>query len=107
MSTGRLEASSGRFYNAYLKASSYRTWFMLGILIACSQSLGVIEKLWVRQWGQAYGDGAELGPHIMAPSVLTENEALNETATYPTMTIDTTRTTTSMLMPLASAPHVA
>ncbi|KAG1809100.1 uncharacterized protein BJ212DRAFT_1484598 [Suillus subaureus] len=63
-------------YNAYLKASSYRTWFMLGILIACSQSLGVIEKLWVRQWGQAYGDGAELGPHIMAPSVLTENEAL-------------------------------
>ncbi|KAG1837297.1 hypothetical protein F4604DRAFT_1843943 [Suillus subluteus] len=63
-------------YNAYLKASSYRTWFMLGILIACSQTLGVTEKLWVRQWGQAYGDGAELGPHIMAPSVLTENEAL-------------------------------
>lgn len=63
-------------YNAYLKASSYRTWFMLGILIVCSQSLGVTEKLWVRRWGQAYDDGAELGPHIMAPSVLTENEAL-------------------------------
>jgi ABC-type multidrug transport system fused ATPase/permease subunit len=63
-------------YNAYLKASSYRTWFMLGLLIACSQSLGVIEKLWVRQWGQAYGDGADLGPHIMATSVLIENEAL-------------------------------
>ncbi|KAG2344835.1 hypothetical protein BDR05DRAFT_1016249 [Suillus weaverae] len=63
-------------YNAYLKASSYRTWVMLGILICCSQSLGVIEKLWVREWGQAYGDDAELPPYIMASSVLTENEAL-------------------------------
>ncbi|KAG1773289.1 hypothetical protein EV702DRAFT_1131440 [Suillus placidus] len=63
-------------YNAYLKASSYRTWVMLGILICCSQSLGVIEKLWVREWGQAYGDDAELAPYIMASSVLTENEAL-------------------------------
>lgn len=63
-------------YNAYLKASSYWTWFMLGILIACSQSLGVIEKLWVREWGQAYGDGAETTPYIMASSAFTESEAL-------------------------------
>ncbi|KAG2056641.1 hypothetical protein BDR06DRAFT_952711 [Suillus hirtellus] len=63
-------------YNAYLKASSYWTWFMLGILIVCSQSLGVIEKLWVREWGQAYGDGTEPAPYIMPSSVLTENEVL-------------------------------
>ncbi|KAG1750553.1 uncharacterized protein EDB91DRAFT_1108133 [Suillus paluster] len=63
-------------YNAYLKASSYRTWFLLGILIVFSQSLGVLEKLWVRQWGDAYGDGAQPTPYIMASSVLTENEAL-------------------------------
>ncbi|KAG2143718.1 hypothetical protein DEU56DRAFT_792331 [Suillus clintonianus] len=63
-------------YNAYLKASSYRTWFLLGILIVCSQSLGVIEKLWVREWGQAYGEDTEPAPYIMTSSVLTENEAL-------------------------------
>lgn len=63
-------------YNAYLKASSYRTWFMLGILIVCSQSLGVIEKLWVREWGQAYDRGAQPSLYMMTSSALTENEAL-------------------------------
>ncbi|KAG1873894.1 hypothetical protein F4604DRAFT_1765807 [Suillus subluteus] len=90
-------------YNAYLKASSYRTWFMLGILIACSQTLGVTEKLWVRQWGQAYGDGAELGPHIMAPSVLTENEALMN-GYVPYHDHRHYSNNYFMLMPLASTP---
>ncbi|KAG1817598.1 uncharacterized protein BJ212DRAFT_1299137 [Suillus subaureus] len=44
---------------------SYWMWFMLGILIACSQGLGVTEKLWV--WVKHMA---------MVPSVLTENEAL-------------------------------
>ncbi|KAG0701637.1 hypothetical protein DFH29DRAFT_925615 [Suillus ampliporus] len=63
-------------YNAYLKASSYWTWFLLGLLIICSQSLGVIEKLWIREWGSAYDGDAEPAPYIMTSSVLTENEAL-------------------------------
>ncbi|OJA13396.1 hypothetical protein AZE42_08993 [Rhizopogon vesiculosus] len=63
-------------YNAYLKASSYWTWTILACLIVCAQSLGVIEKFWVREWGQAYGDVTEPAPYLMASSVLTENEAL-------------------------------
>ncbi|KAF8439690.1 multidrug resistance-associated ABC transporter [Boletus edulis BED1] len=63
-------------YNAYLKASSYWTWSILTILIICSQSLGVIEKLWVREWGQAYGNDTTAAPYTFASVVLTENEAL-------------------------------
>jgi hypothetical protein len=33
---------------------SYRTWAILSFLIVTSQVLGVMEKLWIRQWGQAY-----------------------------------------------------
>ncbi|KAH0826125.1 hypothetical protein J3R83DRAFT_5915 [Lanmaoa asiatica] len=81
-------------YNAYLKASSYWTWFILSVLIICSQGLGVIEKLWVRvsaagwetasdtkfryvqEWGQAYGNSTTAAPYSFTSTALTENEAL-------------------------------
>ncbi|KAH7922269.1 P-loop containing nucleoside triphosphate hydrolase protein [Leucogyrophana mollusca] len=63
-------------YNAYLKASSYWTWGILALLIACSQALSVSEKLWVRTWGQAYGGDSTPAPPTFVSSALTENEAL-------------------------------
>ncbi|KZP25984.1 hypothetical protein FIBSPDRAFT_918282 [Athelia psychrophila] len=42
-------------YNTYLRASSYWTWGILTVLIVVAQLLGVGEKLWIRQWGNAYG----------------------------------------------------
>ncbi|KAF9219839.1 P-loop containing nucleoside triphosphate hydrolase protein [Gyrodon lividus] len=65
-------------YNSYLKASSYWTWFILSLLIVCSQTLGVTEKLWVREWGQAYSDNNGTAPTLysFASAVVTENEAL-------------------------------
>ncbi|KAF8836435.1 P-loop containing nucleoside triphosphate hydrolase protein [Paxillus ammoniavirescens] len=65
-------------YNSYLEASSYWTWFILGLLIVCSQGLGVTEKLWVREWGKAYSESDSTAPipYSFASSVLTENEAL-------------------------------
>ncbi|KAF7979924.1 hypothetical protein HWV62_40336 [Athelia sp. TMB] len=46
-------------YNTYLRASSYWTWGILTLLIVVSQVLGVGEKLWIRQWGDAYGKDYE------------------------------------------------
>ncbi|KIJ64255.1 hypothetical protein HYDPIDRAFT_91004 [Hydnomerulius pinastri MD-312] len=58
-------------YNTYLKASSYWTWVVLIVLIACSQSLGVAERLWVREWGQAYGTDATLSQFtVLYPALL-------------------------------------
>ncbi|KAF8554053.1 hypothetical protein OG21DRAFT_1497299 [Imleria badia] len=62
-------------YKAYLKASSYWTWSILTVLIFCSQGFGVLEKLWVREWGQAYGNGTTAVPFSFASTALTENEA--------------------------------
>ncbi|KAJ8589109.1 P-loop containing nucleoside triphosphate hydrolase protein [Rhizopogon salebrosus TDB-379] len=63
-------------YNAYLKASSYWTWSILGFLIVCTQLLGVTEKLWVQAWGEAYGNDTAPALFIMTSSVFTENEVL-------------------------------
>ncbi|KAI0275322.1 multidrug resistance-associated ABC transporter [Gloeopeniophorella convolvens] len=43
-------------YNTYLKASSYWTWTILGTLILLSQILSVSEKVWIKYWGEAYGN---------------------------------------------------
>ncbi|KIP06892.1 hypothetical protein PHLGIDRAFT_128004 [Phlebiopsis gigantea 11061_1 CR5-6] len=45
-------------YKTYLKASSYWTWVILFSLIMLNQMLGVSEKLWIKVWGQAYGNGS-------------------------------------------------
>ncbi|KAG6334903.1 hypothetical protein ID866_4184 [Astraeus odoratus] len=46
-------------YLAYFQASSYWVWIILTLLVIFSQSMGVVEKLWIRAWGHAYGDGLE------------------------------------------------
>jgi ABC-type multidrug transport system fused ATPase/permease subunit len=43
-------------YKAYLKASSYWTWTFLCGIVVLSQLLGVTEKLWIKTWGEAYGE---------------------------------------------------
>ncbi|KAI0308316.1 hypothetical protein B0F90DRAFT_1681863 [Multifurca ochricompacta] len=44
-------------YNTYLNASSYWTWIILGFFILLSELLGVSEKVWIKFWGEAYGNG--------------------------------------------------
>ncbi|RPD61590.1 multidrug resistance-associated ABC transporter [Lentinus tigrinus ALCF2SS1-7] len=45
-------------YNTYLKASSYWTWGILFSLVILTQLLGVGEKVWIKIWGEAYGEGS-------------------------------------------------
>ncbi|TBU41809.1 P-loop containing nucleoside triphosphate hydrolase protein [Dichomitus squalens] len=47
-------------YKAYLEASSYWTWVILGILVFVSQFVGVGEKVWIKIWGEAYRMGGSL-----------------------------------------------
>ncbi|KAI1792466.1 multidrug resistance-associated ABC transporter [Ganoderma leucocontextum] len=49
-------------YNTYLQASSYWTWGILFILIILTQISGVGEKLWIKTWGQAYGQNGTFTP---------------------------------------------
>ncbi|KAK0184808.1 hypothetical protein F5146DRAFT_1073739 [Armillaria mellea] len=43
-------------YKSYLKASSYWIWGLLLSFVAINQLLGITEKLWIKTWGEAYGD---------------------------------------------------
>ncbi|KAG7443764.1 multidrug resistance-associated ABC transporter [Guyanagaster necrorhizus] len=43
-------------YRSYLKASSYWIWGLLLFFVAVNQLLGISEKLWIKTWGEAYGD---------------------------------------------------
>ncbi|KAH9035079.1 hypothetical protein EDB84DRAFT_1561273 [Lactarius hengduanensis] len=43
-------------YNTYLKASSYWTWVILGFFIILAQFLSVSERVWIKYWGEAYGN---------------------------------------------------
>lgn len=43
-------------YNTYLKASSYWTWIILSFFIILAQLLSVSEKVWIKYWGEAYGN---------------------------------------------------
>lgn len=43
-------------YKTYLKASGYHTWIILLIGITSYQVFGLAEKLWIKQWGEAYDD---------------------------------------------------
>ncbi|KIY74057.1 hypothetical protein CYLTODRAFT_385456 [Cylindrobasidium torrendii FP15055 ss-10] len=42
-------------YKTYLKASSYYIWGILVSLVLLSQMLGIVEKVWIKYWGEAYG----------------------------------------------------
>lgn len=41
-------------YMTYLAASAFWMWCFILLLIVCSQGMGVVEKLWIREWGGAY-----------------------------------------------------
>ncbi|KAI0339052.1 multidrug resistance-associated ABC transporter [Trametopsis cervina] len=43
-------------YKTYLKASSYWTWSILVLFIIFNQGLAVGEKVWIKIWGEAYGN---------------------------------------------------
>ncbi|KAI6115174.1 P-loop containing nucleoside triphosphate hydrolase protein [Pisolithus croceorrhizus] len=44
-------------YKTYLQASSYWMWGAFVLLTLLSHIMTVVEKLWIREWGRAYGDG--------------------------------------------------
>ncbi|KAJ1301354.1 hypothetical protein OPQ81_003753 [Rhizoctonia solani] len=43
-----------RIYKTYLKASGYFSWVFLVFLIVGYQGFGLIERLWLKTWGEAY-----------------------------------------------------
>ncbi|KAI6146199.1 P-loop containing nucleoside triphosphate hydrolase protein [Pisolithus tinctorius] len=43
-------------YKTYLQASSYWIWIAFALLIISSHVMTVVEKLWIREWGRAYGN---------------------------------------------------
>ncbi|KAJ7179617.1 hypothetical protein C8R46DRAFT_1074274 [Mycena filopes] len=45
-----------KIYKSYLKASSYTIWCFLVFVVFLQQFLSVGEKLWIKTWGEAYGD---------------------------------------------------
>ncbi|EIW82695.1 multidrug resistance-associated ABC transporter [Coniophora puteana RWD-64-598 SS2] len=63
-------------YKVYMKASSYWTWIIVCTSIVVWQAISVAEKLWIREWGTAYGthvsQSASYGHVSMA---LVDNEA--------------------------------
>ncbi|KAI6119559.1 P-loop containing nucleoside triphosphate hydrolase protein [Pisolithus croceorrhizus] len=44
-------------YKTYLQASSYWMWGAFVLLTLLSHIMTVVEKLWIREWGRAYGGG--------------------------------------------------
>ncbi|KAJ7590252.1 multidrug resistance-associated ABC transporter [Mycena floridula] len=45
-------------YKQYLKAGSYWIWGLLLVLVIVLQVVLVLEKLWIKIWGEAYGNDA-------------------------------------------------
>ncbi|KAG9009269.1 hypothetical protein FRB94_012338 [Tulasnella sp. JGI-2019a] len=41
-------------YKTYLKAAKYRTWVLTILIIAWWQCYGIIERLWIKTWGEHY-----------------------------------------------------
>ncbi|KAF9231441.1 hypothetical protein BU15DRAFT_90912 [Melanogaster broomeanus] len=66
-------------YNAYLKASSYWTWITLTFLVVCSQGLSVVDKLWIREWAQAYGNRVVMSLYAPISNTFTESGTLVST----------------------------
>ncbi|KAL4065664.1 hypothetical protein V8B97DRAFT_1983434 [Scleroderma yunnanense] len=57
-------------YMTYLGASGYWMWCIFALFIICSQVMGVVEKLWIREWNHVYGKDLT----ATASSVLAGNE---------------------------------
>ncbi|EIW82703.1 multidrug resistance-associated ABC transporter [Coniophora puteana RWD-64-598 SS2] len=63
-------------YKAYIKASSYWTWIILSTLIVIMQVISVAERLWIREWGAAYGTNvSQPTSYGHASMALVDNEA--------------------------------
>ncbi|KAF8502967.1 multidrug resistance-associated ABC transporter [Gautieria morchelliformis] len=58
-----------RIYKTYMKASSYWTWAILASFICIQQLLSVTEKLWIKQWGEAYNHSAAVAHLFYSPSI--------------------------------------
>ncbi|KAF8502966.1 ABC transporter type 1, transmembrane domain-containing protein [Gautieria morchelliformis] len=58
-----------RIYQTYMKASSYWTWAILAVFICIPQLLRVAEKLWIKQWGEAYNHSAAVAHLFYSPSI--------------------------------------
>ncbi|KAG8689189.1 hypothetical protein FRC11_003875, partial [Ceratobasidium sp. 423] len=52
-----------RIYKTYLKASGYFSWVVLVFLIVGYQGFGLIERLWLKTWGEAYDTHNSTGKH--------------------------------------------
>ncbi|KAH7104662.1 multidrug resistance-associated ABC transporter [Auriculariales sp. MPI-PUGE-AT-0066] len=51
-------------YRTYMAASSYFVWVLVLVLILCSQGLFILERLWIKTWGEAYeGEDSGLSAH--------------------------------------------
>ncbi|KAG8878137.1 hypothetical protein FRB98_006383 [Tulasnella sp. 332] len=48
-------------YKTYLKASNYRTWVWMILGIGWWQCYGIMERLWIKTWGEHYYDTANAG----------------------------------------------
>ncbi|KAG8687132.1 hypothetical protein FRC09_013677, partial [Ceratobasidium sp. 395] len=55
-----------RIYKTYLQASGYFSWALLLVLILSYQSFGLVEKLWLKTWGEAYQTHNSSTPHTHA-----------------------------------------
>ncbi|KAG8908992.1 hypothetical protein FRB99_000095 [Tulasnella sp. 403] len=56
-------------YKTYLQAAGWGTWVWLVLCIGGYQGLGIIEKLWIKAWGEHYG--AAPSGSIVASSLYT------------------------------------
>ncbi|KAJ8522225.1 hypothetical protein ONZ45_g1124 [Pleurotus djamor] len=46
-------------YKSYLESTSYWIWGVIFIFLLTTEGLSVLEKLWIRAWGNAYKDETE------------------------------------------------
>ncbi|QRV85046.1 ABC transporter transmembrane region [Ceratobasidium sp. AG-Ba] len=57
-----------RIYKTYLQASGYFSWALLIVLIIAYQGFGLVEKFWLKAWGEAYNirNSSSLHTHALA-----------------------------------------
>ncbi|KAG8994024.1 hypothetical protein FRB90_000542, partial [Tulasnella sp. 427] len=47
-----------KIYKTYLEAAGWFTWVWLTIFVTAYQGIGIVEKLWIKVWGEHYHDDA-------------------------------------------------
>ncbi|KIJ51976.1 hypothetical protein M422DRAFT_202944 [Sphaerobolus stellatus SS14] len=71
-----------RIYKTYMKASSYWTWIILLVGLVLTQMATLGEKLWIKQWGEAYlSTNATI--HQMSQSIFTSSFSTSTTNSLP------------------------